>query len=72
MDQQSILLTLDVEHPFHTDLVHPLLSELGADAEYLVGVGRHHADAALIQLAPRHRPLLTHLLHPLHDLKHLG
>lgn len=67
----AALLTLDVEHPLHADLVHPLLAQLGADAEHLVGVGRHHADAALVQLAPRHRPLLPQLLHPLHDLKDL-
>lgn len=71
LNKLAALLTLDVEHPLHADLVHPLLAQLGADAEHLVGVGRHHADAALVQLAPRHRPLLPQLLHPLHDLKDL-
>lgn len=64
-------LTLDIKHPFHADLMQSLLSKLGTNAEHLVSVRRHHSDAAFVQLAPGHRPLLAQLLNPLHNLKYL-
>lgn len=64
-------LTLDIKHPFHADLMQSLLSKLSTNAEHLVSVWRHHSDAALVQLAPGHWPLLAQLLHPLHNLKYL-
>lgn len=67
----AFTLTLDVKHSFHADLRHAFFAEFGSDAKHLICVGGHHADAALIQLAPRYRPLPPHLLHSLDDLKHL-
>lgn len=66
-----IRLTLYIEHPLHADVWHPLFAQLSTDAEHLVGVRRHNADAPLVQLAPGHWPLAPHLLHAFHYLKHL-
>lgn len=67
----TFALTLDVQDSFHTDIVQSFLSELSADAEHLIGVRRHHSDAAVVQLAPGHGPFFAQLLHSLHDLKNL-
>uniref|UniRef100_A0A182TTP1 Uncharacterized protein n=1 Tax=Anopheles melas TaxID=34690 RepID=A0A182TTP1_9DIPT len=65
------LLALHVRDPLDADAAHAPLAQLRPDAEHLVRVRRHDADALVVNFAPRARPLLAQLAHPLDHLVHL-